>query len=344
MPCEESSMINFTVSVIIPVQKGGENFRKCLRSLTEASPPANEIIVVLDGATDDSWRFAEEFGAKVLRTPVPGGPAHARNLGANIAGGDLLFFVDADVAISSDAIGQVVAAFRRQPNLAAVFGSYDDKPEASNFFSQYKNLFHHYIHQTSCEEASTFWGACGAIRRDAFRAVGGFDELYRQPSIEDIELGYRLKRTGKRIQLCKILQAKHLKRWSFISLLNSDIFHRALPWIDLVLRRRWLINDLNLRTSSRISVILVYGLLMALVGIRWWSGSIAFAGIIILSLLVLNISLYQFFNKKCGLKFTLKAIPLHWLYYLYSGFAFIIGITRYLFHRDNSFRTSLFRS
>ena len=77
-------------------------------------------------------------------------------------------------------------------------------------------------------------------------ALGGFDEGYRQPSIEDIELGYRLKQAGHRIRLCKALQVKHLKRWSVVSLLKSDFFDRALPWTELILRDRRVINDLNL--------------------------------------------------------------------------------------------------
>jgi GT2 family glycosyltransferase len=158
--------------------------------------------------------------------------------------------VDADVTIPPDAIGQITAAFRREPDLAAVFGSYDDAPAATNFLPQYKNLFHHYVHQTAREEASTFWGACGAIRREVFLTFGGFDERYRQPSIKDIELGYRLKRAGYRIRLCKALQVKQLKRWGVVSLLKSDFFHRALPWTELILRDRRFINDLNLRFSA----------------------------------------------------------------------------------------------
>jgi len=124
--------------------------------------------VVADGDTDGSWRVAEEYGIQVIRIPTPGGPARARNLGAGKAKGDILFFVDADVTVPKDAISQVTAAFQEDPGLSAIFGSYDDEPFETNFLSQYKNLFHHYVHQTAKEEASTFWAACGAIRREVF--------------------------------------------------------------------------------------------------------------------------------------------------------------------------------
>lgn len=260
------------VSVIIPVHNGGDSFRRCLSSLAKTTPPPSEIIVVADGDTDGSWLLAKEFNAKVLRINARGGPAQARNLGAKAAQGDILFFVDADVVVYPDTISQVASTFSREPDLAALIGSYDDAPGATNFLSQYRNLLHHYVHQTGCEEASTFWGACGAIRRQVFLSLGGFDESYRQPSIEDIELGYRLKQAGYRIRLCKDLQVKHLKRWEMGSLLKADFFYRALPWTELILRDRQLINDLNLQVSSRVSVMLVFGLLSALVAAWWWSG------------------------------------------------------------------------
>jgi len=328
----EPSLNKLTISVIIPVYNGGEDFRRCLGSLGAAVPPPNEVIVVGDGDTDGSWRLAEEFGFKVLRNPVRKGPAHARNLGAKIARGDILFFIDADVAIPPDAIGEIIDVFRRGADLAAIFGLYDDHPDAANFLSQYKNLFHHYIHQTANEEASTFWGACGAVRQGVFIEIGGFDEHYRRPSMEDVELGYRLRKAGHRIRLHKALQVKHLKKWNMVSLIKTDFFNRALQWTDLIISRRWFINDLNLRASSRISVVLIYGLMIVLFGGAWWSGSFIVAGMLGVSLLILNRSLYFFFQKKKGLNFALKTIPWHWFYYFYCGLAFPIGIVRYLLH------------
>ena len=318
-----------TVSLIIPVHNGGENFRRCLSSLGESTPTPEEIIVVADGDTDGSWRLAQDFGAQVLRIPTPGGPARARNLGAQKAKGDILFFVDADVTIPPDAINQIVAAFQNDPDLAAVLGSYDDEPFEINFLSQYKNLFHHYVHQTANEEASTFWGACGAIRRGVFLAIGGFDEGYRRPSIEDIDLGYRLKRAGYRIRLLKDLKVKHLKRWDVLSLLKADFFYRALPWAALILKERRFIDDLNLKIANRISVISVYMLLFTLLGALWISWFFVPSVLLMLLLLGLNWDLYRFFKDKRGMNFALKTIPWHWVYFFYSGLAFSIGFANF---------------
>lgn len=318
-----------TISVIIPVYNGGEAFRRCLSSLTKASPQPSEVIVVADGDTDGSGQLAQDFGAKVIRVPTSGGPAKARNLGAKAASGDILFFIDADVEVHNNTIGQVATTFHQESELAALIGSYDDQPGAPNFLSQYKNLFHHYTHQTGSEDASTFWGACGAIRRDIFLAVGGFDQSYRLPCVEDIELGNRLKRKGYRIGLRKTIQVKHLKCWRTYSLLRADIFYRAIPWTAIILRDREMVNDLNLNLSNRVSVVLVYTLLAALIAVWWVSAAWVGVAGLSLALLAINASVYQFFYQKRGFLFALQTVPWHWLYYFYSGLAFAIGLVRH---------------
>lgn len=320
-----------TISIIIPVRNGCESIAICLKSISEATLPPDEIIVVADGGKNGFKNQVKEMDIKFLATPIEGGPARARNVGAREAQGDILFFVDSDVTIPPDAITQITTAFEHEPDLAALFGSYDDAPAATNFLSQYKNLFNHYVHQSAGEQAYTFWSACGAIRREVFLAMAGFNMLYRRPTIEDVELGYRLKQSGYRIRICKALQVKHLKRWGVVSLLQSDFFHRALPWTELTLRNRHFINDLNLKVPSRVSVMLIFGLFGLLLGAWWWSGAVVVAGVLSLPLFALNVPLYRFFQRKRGLWFTLRAVPWHWFYYFYSGLAFTIGVMRYLF-------------
>ncbi|MGE0826712.1 MAG: glycosyltransferase family 2 protein [Candidatus Binatia bacterium] len=318
-----------TISVVVPVYNGGDNFRDCLASIARAVPPPSELIVVADGDADNSWQIAANAGARVIRLPHQGGPARARNIGARAARGELLFFVDADVTISQQTLASVVSMFAANPEVAALFGSYDDDPAAANFLSQYKNLLHHYVHQTASEEASTFWGACGAIRRDVFLAMGGFDEHYQQPSIEDVELGYRLKRAGYRIRLCKELQVKHLKQWTAPSLFKTDFFCRALPWTELIWREGRLLNDLNVRVDSRLSVILVSTLIATVLAAWWWPWSLTVAVGILFALVIVNAPVYRFFVQKRGMVFTLGVLPWHWFYYAYSGLAFVLGSMRY---------------
>jgi glycosyltransferase involved in cell wall biosynthesis len=323
------------VSIVIPVFNGGDNFQRCMLSLEKFITSSTEIIVVVDGSTDESQKLAEEFGTRLVVFPTSGGPARARNYGARIAQGDIILFIDADVTISNDIASQIANIFNDQPDLAALIGSYDDKPGASNFLSQYKNLFHHHIHQTASEDAFTFWGACGAVRRHIFMEMGGFDEAYRDPSVEDIELGYRLKKAGYQIQLCRTLQVKHLKQWQVVSLLKAEFFYRALPWTELLWRnRQFTTNDLNLKFSSQLSLILTYGILAAAISAWLWPILWVIEAALILGLLLLNLPVYKFFYQKKGFWFAIRVIPWHWLYFFYGGLAFVIGTTRY--HLFNS--------
>jgi glycosyltransferase involved in cell wall biosynthesis len=315
-----------TVSAIIPVHDGGDKFKQCVNSLVRAVPPCDEIIVVADGESDGSWQYAKQFDIGVIKIDLAGGPARARNIGAQKARGDIFFFVDADVAIPENAVGIVKAFFTQCPDVSAIMGSYDDSPSEMNFLSQYKNLFHHFIHQTANVEAATFWTGCGAIRREAFMAMGGFNEIYRKPSIEDIELGVRLKNAGHRIRIVRELQVKHLKRWDLMSLLRADVLYRAIPWTRLILDQAKVPNDLNLKTGARISAVLVCSLILCLAAsfVMPWLGVPAILSVA--GLVFFNRTTYRFFREKKGITFTLMVIPWHWLYFFYGGIAFSIGL------------------
>jgi GT2 family glycosyltransferase len=326
------------ISIVIPVYKGGQAFVRCLEMVHRYGAIAHEVIVVVDGQDDRSARLAQQAGHRVIQLSENTGPAKARNIGAQAAQGEILFFLDADVALSGDTLSQIQTAFQPsafQPTALqesvcdALIGSYDDLPGAPNFLSQYKNLLHHYTHQHARRSASTFWGACGAIRRSVFLQVGGFDERYRHPSIEDIELGYRLHSLGYSIVLDKQVQVKHLKRWGIRSLLTADFFYRAIPWTQLIWRDRHFVNDLNLDTSSRLSVVSVYGLVGLGVLSLWWTALLPLAIACGVLLLFLNAAVYRFFWEKRSLSFALRAIPWHWLYYGYSGIAFVLGTLQY---------------
>jgi glycosyltransferase involved in cell wall biosynthesis len=228
----------------------------CLAALGKSTIHPLEIIVVDDASSDGSATAAEELGMQVIRLAAQHGPAHARNVGAQVARGEVLVFVDADVCVHPDALALMTSDLSKAPTLSAVFGSYDSSPAASDFISHYKTLQHHFFHQTSPSEACTFWSGCGAVRRDIFLAFGGFTADYRRPSIEDIEFGTRLTRAGHTIKLNPQIQVKHLKKWTLGLVIRTDILDRAIPWTRLLLQYRSFPRVLNLVISQRISVLL----------------------------------------------------------------------------------------
>jgi hypothetical protein len=178
-------------------------------------------------------------------------------------------FLDADVCVHGDTVGRLCDTLAQRPEIDAVFGSYDRWPSAPNVVSQYRNLLHHHMHQSASEQASTFWAGCGAIRRSVFLEYGGFASSYGRPSVEDIELGVRLHKAGRRVVLDKRAQVTHLKRWTLWSMIKTDVLDRGIPWTRIIARERALPNDLNLKMSQRFSAVLAYGLIALFVAGAW---------------------------------------------------------------------------
>lgn len=313
-----------TVAVIVPVHRGGERFARCIAALQSHGGAAAEVVVVSDASPDGSADLARRACFRVVALDSRSGPAVARNAGAREATSDLLLFVDADVEILPDTIERARALCRDHPGCAGGMGVYDENPPERNLLSQYKNLLQRFVHLRGSEDAGTFWGACGVVRRDAFLAVGGFDEAYREPSIEDIELGGRLVAAGHRLRLAKDLQVRHLKRWTAASLLRSDFFGRALPWSLLILRRECFRNDLNIDRAARAKVLLVGVALAATLSLQ--PLGIALAACCVAATAVLDRELIAYFVRQRGMAFAVGAMGWHFFSYLYSGVAFALAL------------------
>jgi glycosyltransferase involved in cell wall biosynthesis len=321
--------IGLLVSIIIPEYNAKNYLVQSLPAFQKSEQKNFELIVVDDNSTDDSPEIARKYADVVLHMGKNSGPAKARNYGAQESGAPILFFLDADVRIYPDTISRVIAAFHENPEISAVFGSYDTQPPEKNFFSQYKNLFHHYVHQRGSSNAKTFWAGCGAIRKTDFDAAGGFSAEFAKPSIEDVELGYKLRERGKTIRLLKDLQVTHLKKWTFLSLIKADILYRAIPWTLLALKKGipW---DLNFKLVDRLSGIAACLLFVSLCLLWRWAYLGFLALFLAVLLLFLHKDLYRFFYKKKGVVFSVFAIPYHWFYYLYSTLTFVLVFAIFL--------------
>jgi GT2 family glycosyltransferase len=336
---EQETEPSLRLSVIVPFHRNLEQLRECLAAVRAAGavlPPTvtlGEVIVSADGAVDDPADLVRASDARLLVVPGPQGPAVARNRAAAVATGNLVVFVDTDVVIQEQSLVQLAAPFLAEPELGAAFGAYDESPADAGFFSQCRNLAHSFIHQRSNREAHTFWAGLGAIRAEVFAAVGGFDERFGRPSVEDIDLGYRIRAAGHRIVLDPSAQGKHLKRWTLWSGIVTDVRDRGIPWTQLMSRYGAMRNDLNVTFKYRACVVLAYLLVGSLVASIWWPLFLVPAVATVVTLWALDRPYYAFFIERRGLGFALTWFPFHIVHHLSNGVSFAAGKAIYLAQR-----------
>jgi len=316
------------LSVIIPVRNGAATLPRVLTSLLASDLPRDtwELIVVDDASTDGTLKIAAALANQLLRvTDGPRGPAAARNRGAEVARGDILVFIDADVCVHSTTLRGFLRVLDEAPDVGAVFGAYDLEPSAPGLMSQYRNLVHHYTHVMGAGDAETFWAGCGAVRKRVFREVGGFNAArYTRPQIEDVELGHRIRDHGYRILLRPELQGKHLKGWSLGGSIVTDVRDRGIPWTRLLLSEGGTVarrSTLNLRTEEKLFTLMVAAaMLLSIVafaaGEPWW---MAASASLLLGVVVGNARLLRWFARQRGIGFALAVIPLRILYYFLNG-------------------------
>lgn len=320
----------------MPTIAWDNTFRCCAQAALEGLGPGDQAMVVFDGVPADPPCWLLKCGASLLATGHRQGPAAARNLAVAEATCDLLVFVDADVELHPDALSLIRRRFAADPGLTAVFGSYDDQPAAAGLVSRFRNLLHHHTHSSHPGRATTFWAGLGAIRSDAFLAVGGFDaQTYARPSIDDIELGLRLHDSGARIELDPSIQGTHHKRWTLCSMLITDIRQRAIPWSRLLLERRELPATLNLAPAARLSAAASLLLFAALPAGFLWPELLAWVllvfGISLALLLGLNQPLHRLLIRRLGWPQGCIGIALHAFYLAYSSLTFVfVGVWHWL--------------
>jgi len=302
-----------TLSAIIPATDSPPTLARVTAAIRAGERAPDELIVVGE--------------------PLGMGPGEARNRGAEQASGEILVFVDSDVVVHHDAISRIDAAFEADPDLVALFGSYDDTPSAPGNVSVVRNLLHHHVHQSSAGKATTFWGGLGAIRRDAFVAVGGFNEQWEREwrkrfghhGVEDIELGIRLNAVGKRIVLDASVQGTHLKAWSLRKMASTDLLARGVPWTVLMLRAGTKPSGLNLGWRHRLSAASCVAI-VAGIAARRPLAAVASLG----ALLALNRSFYGLLLRQRGAPLAAAGVGVHAVHHLMGVASVPIGIAVHL--------------
>jgi len=201
-----------SLSVIIPTYNREKLLAKALEGYLAQSTPelVFELLVVDDGSTDGTATMVREFRERspfpirYLRQPNQG-PAAARNLGIREAASSIVLFTDSDIVPERELVAQHLEWHRANPQTSAAVLGYVTWPEeikATPFMRWYGEnaLFGYRGIRGKREIDFRFFYTCNlSLKTDFLRTCGQFDEEFKSAAWEDIELGFRLEKTGLRL-------------------------------------------------------------------------------------------------------------------------------------------------
>lgn len=203
------------LSIIIPVlhlsrPKNARRFfmpkqtlDETLKDLVENVKVEHEIIVVCNGTEVGLQDFIKR-DTRISRyslNSVNVGVSRAWNIGAQLAEGEILCFLNDDVSVGLGSLEMLV----KQLEVDATIG------EIGPAGSYWKDCQHHSFmeEQGECIDVDVVSGFCFLVRRSVFDEVGGFDVAYSPAGFEEIDFSYKLRKIGKRCVVNSLVNIKH---------------------------------------------------------------------------------------------------------------------------------------
>ncbi len=235
-------MVKPFFSIIIPYHNSADTIGRLLASIRRSKhAPTYEVIVVDDGS-QEAYNFYNSYNRyknyRKLHLPHNRGPAVARNRGVNVARGKFVVFLDSDVELFVDSLYNLYKIYKEDPDVVAVTGVWVKEQRSRAFFPNYKALrdWSYWINERDKSGYYFLFSTrIASIKKSVFVRLGGFDETYPAPLVEDIELTYRIARRYA------IIFAPNVRvRHEFESFwpIAKKYFLRAYYWTRLYARRK----------------------------------------------------------------------------------------------------------
>jgi glycosyltransferase involved in cell wall biosynthesis len=320
------------LSIVVPVRDGVDTLAECLSGILASDLERDqfELIVVDDASTDRSAVVAARSADTVIRLAGRHtGSAYARNRGAEIARGDVIAFVDADIKIRPDTLRRMLGMLNENPGLQGVSAAHDRKPIAANFTSQYWNLLLHYGETSHGGVNGYFGSGCGMVRRSTLFAAGLYDEWrFGSGGLEGLELGQRLERAGHDLLLRSDLQVTHLGRWDIGSVLREVWSRSALLARSLGYQRTRMsapgdvVFTLSRAAIPALAVLGTIALTAAFVPESTRTVKLTLA---VAVLIMANVPVLRFYARQRGILFALAVAPVHFIYQSVGAAALCAG-------------------
>lgn len=215
---------------MIPVYNGARTISQTVECVLQQSLKAVDVIVVDDGSTDDTAEILKRYGNRIVYIPKKnGGPASARNLGVQFAGGDYIAFTDSDCQPEVHWLRNLMKGFV-EPEVGGVGGIV--RSADGSVTGQYIDLIRLLDPlEDRSGEIPYIITANACFRAEALARAGGFNERFRKPGGEEAELCFRVRKLGYRFALAREAVVLHHHRQNAISLIRTLVNYGEGAWM-----------------------------------------------------------------------------------------------------------------
>ncbi len=304
------------ISIVIPTYNASFSIGQCLEAIYKTKNVDFEVIVVDDISTDNTLDVVRKYPCRVIELEKKSGPSVGRNAGVENAQSDIVMFVDSDAVVQDGGIEWIVEGFKGNPSVACISGVFDANPNEIGWFSRYRDRQVVYWHYSACDEVTVFVLTAGAIRKNIFFEVGGFERQFGVAAdIEDFEIGHRIVGKGYKMVVDKNAKFYHFEHSSRFWMLVKKLFKRTRLWMHLFSKSRKF--EKNYATPSRSLAAVFAGLsLLSLLASPFVNVAGGFFLFFFLIFIVLDAGFYAYLFKDGGLFFMLFAVAVHYFFTL----------------------------
>ncbi len=315
------------ISVIIPFYNSEKSLKQCLEAVYKSTYKNFEVIAVSDNSLDKSDQIIKKFSCKFKRLKKNHGSGFARNIGAKLAKGNILVFIDSDVIIKKDSLNIIQKSFKKKDNYQMIQGIYSHNPNYEKISTQYLQSYQcYYIFSAKKKFIENLVSNFFSIEKKIFFKVGGFDGNFVGSNAEDADLGYRLIKKGYKIPIFRNLKVKHLVDFNIFQFIKK-LSRIHTGEMKMFLRNKNIEKKISQKNYKPVinSIVIIF-LQIFLIFIKFLYQELPFLQIsLILNILLLinNFEFLKFLNSSKGIIVSLKCIPyiyLHMLLFIYSFF------------------------
>lgn len=322
-------------SFVIPTHNGERTIVRLLQSIDQSSSRYYkfiEAIIIDDCSKDKTVAVVRDiikklkFKTKIYSFKKHLGPAKARNAGAKYASGKYLVFLDGDVELKKNTLKNIYNLLSKE-RIKAFTGIWDYHQITKAFFPQFKALRDWSYWFNEREKGCRYYlfsTRIAGIEKNLFKKLGGFNETYPEPTVEDIEFTYRIERQSS-IKFAPTIIVNH--EFEGFWPIAIKYFKRSKDWIKLFVVRKQFDPVATSKREAIKPISFVFFLSCLLIFIFLKIKIILFIGLFsFLIFVIAEAKFMTFLYRKKGLVFMIRGFFTAIILYLIIGLGTVTGL------------------